>query len=120
MDFIHGITILLFYQLIGEFFVLFLSLPIPGPVVGMILLLLTLLLKGHVPSSLDISSTTLLGHLSLLFIPAGVGLMVHFELIANQWLPIVMTLILSTVFTMVMTAAIMAFSLRLFTKNSNQ
>ncbi|WP_353571030.1 CidA/LrgA family protein [Candidatus Albibeggiatoa sp. nov. BB20] len=120
MDFIHGITILLIYQLIGEFFVLFLGLPIPGPVVGMILLLLTLLLRAHVPISLDISSSTLLGHLSLLFIPAGVGLMAHFELIANQWLPIVMTLILSTVFTMVMTAAIMVLSLKLFTKDSSQ
>lgn len=120
MDFIHGITLLLLYQLLGEVIVLFLGLPIPGPVIGMILLLMTLLLKGRVPVSLDTSSSTLLGHLSLLFIPAGVGLMVHFELIVNQWIPIVLTLILSTIFTMMMTAGIMLLSLRLFARESDQ
>jgi holin-like protein len=119
MQVIHGISILLIYQLVGEFIVLLLGLPIPGPVIGMLLLLLTLLLKGHAPTSLDIASNTLLKHLSLLFIPAGVGLMVHFDLIAAQWLPIMMTLILSTVFTMLVTAFIMTFSLRLFSKDTD-
>ncbi len=120
MDLIHGFTLLLIYQLGGEVIVLLLGLPIPGPVIGMILLLITLLLRGRIPASLDNVSTALLNHLSLLFIPAGVGLMIHFELIADQWLPIVLTLILSTVFTMCMTAMIMLLSLRLFSRDSSQ
>ncbi len=107
MHFINGITLLLIYQLIGEVLVRGLGLPVPGPVVGMILLFLTLLLRRRSSQALDQSSTALLGHLSLLFVPAGVGLMVHWNLIAAQWLPILLTLLLSTLITLASTAAIL-------------
>ncbi len=63
MHFINGITLLLIYQLIGEVLVLGLALPVPGPVVGMILLFLTLLIRRRSSEALDRSSATLLGHL---------------------------------------------------------
>ena len=107
MQFLNGITLLLIYQLIGEFSVLYLKLPVPGPVVGMLLLLLTLRLRDHIPAFLDTTSSSLLSHLPLLFIPAGVGMMVHFERIVDEWLPITVTLLLSTLITMMATAGIM-------------
>lgn len=116
MNFLRGITILLIYQLVGEISVLFLSIPVPGPVLGMILLLLTLLLRGSTPASLDSSSTALLSHLSLLFVPAGVGMLVHFDRIANEWIPITIALLLSTIITMMATAAIMLGVSRLISK----
>lgn len=112
MSFLTGITLLLVYQLIGEVTVRLLGLPIPGPVLGMMLLFITLLLRGHTPESLGTASGALLSHLSLLFVPAGVGMMVHFDRIASEWLPITIALFFSTLITMMATAAIMQFASR--------
>jgi len=114
MKFLNGVTLLLIYQLIGEFSVLLLRIPLPGPVLGMILLFLTLALRKGSGESLDSASSALLSHLSLLFVPAGVGMMVHFDRIANEWLPISVALVLSTVLTMAVTAAAMLASRRIF------
>jgi len=91
-----------------------LRIPVPGPVLGMILLFLTLILRKGSGESLDSASSALLSHLSLLFVPAGVGMMVHFDRIANEWLPISVALVLSTVLTMAVTAAAMLASRRVF------
>lgn len=112
MAFINGITLLLIYQLVGEVLALSLGLPVPGPVLGMILLFLSLMLRGRSTSALEQSSSSLLNHLSLLFVPAGVGMMVHLNLIAAQWLPILLTLVLSTLITLAATAGIFWFSAR--------
>ncbi len=116
MNFLNGITLLLIYQLAGEISVLLLRIPVPGPVLGMIMLFITLVWRGRSSTSLDSASTALLSHLSLLFVPAGVGMMVHFDRIINEWLPISIALILSTVITMAATAAIMLASRRLLAK----
>lgn len=108
MTFLNGITLLLLYQLMGEVFTMLLRLPVPGPVIGMALLFFTLLYRRRIPASVDAASEALLSHLSLLFVPAGVGLITHFERIANEWLSIVLTLLLSTVITLAATVAIMS------------
>jgi holin-like protein len=120
MNFLNGITLLLIYQLVGEISVLLLRIPVPGPVLGMVMLFLTLIFRGRSTTSLDSASNALLGHLSLLFVPAGVGMMVHFDRIINEWLPISIALILSTVITMAATAAIMLASSRLLSKKVQQ
>ncbi len=112
MRFINGITLLLIYQLIGEVLVLATGLPVPGPVLGMILLFLTLLIKGRSSEPLDQASSGLLSHLSLLFVPAGVGIVVHLNLITGEWLPILLTLLLSTLITLAATAGIFWLSVR--------
>ncbi|MEJ2455461.1 MAG: CidA/LrgA family protein [Candidatus Thiodiazotropha sp.] len=112
MRFINGITLLLIYQLIGEILVLVTGLPVPGPVLGMILLFLTLLIKGRSSEPLEQASSGLLSHLSLLFVPAGVGIVVHLNLIAGEWLPILLTLLLSTLITLAATAGIFWLSVR--------
>lgn len=104
MGMLNGITILLIYQLVGEVIVRYLSMPVPGPVLGMILLFLTIALRGGVSGSLDSASAALLRHLSLLFVPAGVGMMTHFDRIAQEWWPITITLLLSTLVTLFVTA----------------
>lgn len=121
MPFLNGITLLLLFQLLGEVTARWLHLPVPGPVIGMGYLFLVLLLHGGVPVALETASTALLNHLSLLFIPAGVGLMVYFDEIAREWLPIVLTLLLSTLLTMVVVALAMQALVRRFTpKDQNQ
>ena len=116
MHFLNGITLLLIYQLVGEISVLLLRIPVPGPVLGMVMLFLTLVFRGRATASLDSASSALLSHLSLLFVPAGVGMIVHFDRIINEWLPISIALVLSTIITMAATAAIMLGTSRLLSK----
>lgn len=104
MSFLMVITILLVYQLVGELIVLSLDLPVPGPVVGMLLLLLSLIIKKPFATQLEKPTELLLSHLSLLFIPAGVGVMVHLVRLKEEWLAISVALIVSTVLGLLVTA----------------
>ncbi len=116
MDFILGVALLIVFQLLGEITVILFALPVSGPVVGLVLLLVTLIIRGRVGKQLKAASTTLLGHLSLLFVPAGVGLMLHYQLLAKEWLAISVALVIGTVIMLVSTAAIMSLTTRLFSK----
>lgn len=101
------LTLILTCQLAGEMIVNALGLPIPGPVCGMALLLVGLLIKGETPAALDTTAGTLLSNLSLLFVPAGVGVILHLPLIGQEWLPISASLIGGTLITIAVTALIM-------------
>ncbi|WP_293646106.1 CidA/LrgA family protein [Thiolapillus sp.] len=114
MTFLNGMTLLLIYQLVGEIGVHMLQWPVPGPVLGMVLLFLTLLLRKGIPASIDSSSHVLLNHLSLLFVPAGVGMMVYLERLKQEWLPIVAALFLGTLITLSVSALVMQATTRLF------
>jgi putative effector of murein hydrolase LrgA (UPF0299 family) len=102
-----SITLLLVYQLVGEAIARLLYLPVPGPVVGMALLFATLLFRGGVPQPLAETTQGMLEHLSLLFVPAGVGVMLHVHLVASEWKPIAAALIGSTLLTIAVTALVM-------------
>lgn len=107
MNFINGLTILLVYQLVGEIAVRFFAVPVPGPVLGMLLLFATLLVRKSADASVDSASRGLLSHLSLLFVPAGVGMVAHLDRISDEWLSIALALVLSTGITMAVTAGVM-------------
>jgi len=103
------LTLILCCQLIGEFFVTWTGLPVPGPVCGMVLLFIGLLIKGGIPDDLSMVADTLLRHLSLLFVPAGVGVLLHVGLLEEDWLPVSAALIVSTLLTIAVTAFVMAW-----------
>jgi holin-like protein len=96
-------TVLLVCQLIGEVTARALNLPMPGPVLGMLLLFGVLLWRGA-PDWLDQVGQGLLRFLPLFFVPAGVGIMNHVQLMRAEWLAIAITLLVSTVITMIATA----------------
>jgi len=102
-----AITLLLVYQLVGEVVVVALELPIPGPVVGMGLLFVTLVTRGRVNGDLRETASGLLRHLSLLFVPAGVGVMAHLGRLQHEWLPIAVSLVVSTLVTISVTAFVL-------------
>jgi holin-like protein len=102
-----SITLLLLFQLAGEALVLLFALPIPGPVMGMLLLLLALFVRGSTPQSLNDTADGLLQHLSLLFVPAGVGVMLHLSRVADEGLAIGAALVGSTGLTIAVTALVM-------------
>jgi len=113
-----ALTILLVFQLLGEVIAHGLELPIPGPVIGFALLFLTLLACGGIAEDLRTTATSLLQHLSLLFVPAGVGVMVHLPRLRDEWLPISVALLVSTVLTIACTALTMRWLIRVFSKNT--
>ena len=106
---IEAVCALLVYQLIGETLSFALALPIPGPVIGMALLLATLAWRPALLARIKPAGNTLLSHLSLLFVPAGVGVMVHFARLADEGVAIVAAVVGSTLLAIVATAATAAW-----------
>jgi holin-like protein len=109
---LESFAVLLLCQLVGEVVVTAADLPVPGPVVGMLVLLLGLLLKGGVPEQLALTASGLLQHLSLLFVPAGVGVMLHLALLGEQWPAVGLALLGSTVLTLLVTGLVMTWTAR--------
>ncbi|NBB69901.1 MAG: CidA/LrgA family protein [Alphaproteobacteria bacterium] len=101
-------TALLLCQLIGEGAVRALDLPIPGPVAGMALLFAALVAYGEVPEALDRVGRTLLAHLSLLFVPAGVGVITHLGRISGEPWALLLALGPATLIALVVTGWVMA------------
>jgi len=101
---IRTFLILLIFQCLGEGVVFMSKMPVPGPVIGMLLLFGFLLLKKEAVPKLIPGVQELLRHLSLLFIPAGVGIMVHGKTVLDEWIPLVIALVLSTAISIVVTA----------------
>lgn len=101
---ITALTKLLLFQLLGEALAFVLAAPIPGPVIGMVLLFAYLLARGERESGLVGFSSRCLQHLSLLFIPAAVGVMAHLDLLAREWIAISVALTASMLVAIVVTA----------------
>lgn len=90
-------AILLTFQSVGELLTYSLHLPVPGPVIGMVLLVAYLLVdKGRVLEIMQGTVSELLRHLTILFVPAGVGVMTQLSRIGQEWLPIVVATVVST------------------------
>jgi holin-like protein len=102
-----GLTWLLVFQCLGEALVRLTGAPVPGPVAGMLLLFVGLRLRTAIPKALDTAATGLLQHLSLLFVPAGVGVMLHFGRVADEWRAIAAAIVGSTVLAIGVTAVVM-------------
>ena len=104
---IGALAVLLVFQLVGETVVQLSGIPVPGPVIGMILLFLVLRWRGVLPDALRVTAETLLSHLSLLFVPAGVGIIQHGARLAEEWLALSVALVLSTLIAIAVTALVM-------------
>jgi holin-like protein len=107
------LAVLLGCQLVGEALVRLAGLPVPGPVLGMILLFAALSIRGAVPADLARVANGLLAHLSLLFVPAGVGVILHLARIEVEWPAIIVALVVSTWLTLAVGAGTMRLVSRL-------
>ena len=99
-----AITALLVFQLIGETVARGLALTIPGPVIGFVLLALAVAVSGAFRKAVEPTALELLRHLSLLFVPAAVGIVQQLPLLEAEWLAIGTALIVSTVASLAVTA----------------
>lgn len=104
---IHGLTLLLLCQLGGEVLARALHLPVPGPVIGMLLMFAGLLLRDRLRSAateplppgspgLGQTADALLAQLGLLFVPAGVGVVVYLPQLARDWAPLSLAVVAGT------------------------
>jgi len=109
---IKALTLLLFLQLCGETLARLTGFPLPGPVVGMMLMLMLLLWRRRSSHELDTTAEGFLKYLALLFVPAGVGLSVYLEQLEGQWVALGVTVVLSTSITLVVTGMVMQYLLK--------
>lgn len=105
---LHYLTILVCCHLAGELIVTALKVPLPGPVLGMAILFMGLVSNGGIPDDLAKVADGLLANLSLLFVPAGTGIMLHVGLISRDLLPISVSILVSTIATIAVTSVMMA------------
>jgi len=110
-DFLTGFVGLMAYWLAGELFVNMFGISLPGPVAGMLLLLGISMLRKRVAPSVSQASHGLLSHLSLLFVPAGVGIVSQHQVLAEHGFGMLATLILSTAVTLAVTGLTLKFLL---------
>ena len=101
-----AIFLLILLQLIGESIVQVSGLPIPGAIVGLILLYALLAWRGEIPGEMSRTSGFLLQNLGVLFVPAGVGVIAYLPLIADQWWVILLVLLVSVCATVAVTGIV--------------
>ena len=94
---IASLALILLAQLLGEVLARGAGVPVPGPVIGMVLMLLLFIAKPWIATAIRPTAQGLLGHLSLLFVPAGVGVVGHAAALGSDGLAILLALIGSTV-----------------------
>ncbi len=119
---IASLSLILLCQLAGEVFVRGLGLPMPGPVIGLMLLLVLLLARDHFPvlargplqgDGVESASRGLLANLSLLFVPAGVGVVQKLDLVAEHGIAFLGVLAISVMVTLLVTVATFLVASRL-------
>lgn len=110
---IEGLVLLLVFQLLGNVAEMYFHLPVPGSVLGMFLLLVALIANDRLASWVRPISLVLISYLAVLFVPAGVGIMLHIDRLKNEALPIGVSLVVSTILTIAVTALVIKYSTNL-------
>lgn len=109
---LRGLTWLVLFQLLGTAInVLFLSM-LPGPIIGMLLLFVFLLVNGEVGEPLSVAASGLLRYLPLLLVPPAVGVMAYTEAILDDFWAIVGVLVISLLISLVFTGWLMQALIR--------
>jgi holin-like protein len=106
MPALQGFTLLLIAQVVGEVLARGLSLPLPGPVLGLMLMLLALPWRA-VQQRVEAAAEVLLAHLSLLFVPIGVGVVSHLGVLGAHAMSLLLVLLASTAIGLTVTALVL-------------
>ncbi|HSZ97808.1 MAG TPA: CidA/LrgA family protein [Bradyrhizobium sp.] len=129
---IASLSLILLCQLAGEALVRGIGVPMPGPVIGLIFLLVLLLLRdrfamlargpllGGEADGVESTSRGLLTNLSLLFVPAGVGVVQKLDLIVNHGIAFLGVLAISVLITLLVTVGTFIVASRLMTRGESE
>ena len=104
---LRAFVVIVCFQFAGEALARLAGLPVPGPVVGLALLVLAALAWPALQREVEEVADLLLRHLSLLFVPAGVGVARELDLLREEWLPLAGTLVGATLLTLVCTGHVL-------------
>lgn len=110
---VPALAIVLLFQLVGEVLSRAAGLPLPGPVLGMVFLVIALQLSARLSALLRPTALGVLGHLSLFFVPAGVGVVAHLPVLAAHGPALAVALVVSTLAAIVVGALTFAGVARL-------
>ena len=122
---IASLSLILLCQLAGEALVRGIGVPIPGPIIGLMLLLLLLLLRDRFAvlargplqgDGVESASRVLVANLSLLFVPAGVGVVQKLDLVAEHGIAFLGVLAISVLVTLLVTVATFLLASRLMAR----
>ncbi len=117
MKIFKQLLIILSINFLGEFLSNFLSLPLPGSIVGMLILLILLFTQLLKPDDIAETADFLLNNMAFFFIPAGVGVLVSYTLLSGSFFESVASIVLSTVVVMLVTGGVTQFLVKKETKN---
>ncbi|HWA80503.1 MAG TPA: CidA/LrgA family protein [Acetobacteraceae bacterium] len=109
---VQALSLLLICQLLGTVIARASGVPIPGPVFGLILLMILLIIRRGPDPGLSTTAQALLRHLGLLFVPAGVGIVNELDVLRTNALALAVALPISTLLALVVTGFGMQFLLR--------
>jgi len=113
---IAAIGLLLACQLVGEIVTRSAGLPIPGPVAGLALLLLVLLLRPERAEAIRPTVRVILANLSLLFVPAGVGVIGNLGVLTQEGPALLAVLVVSTLLSMLAAVGVFIAATRLLSE----
>jgi len=103
---IKGSFFILLFYFLGELLSMLIHGFIPGSVIGMVLLFLSLFFKILNPENVRATATTITKNMAVFFIPAAVGLMAYGELLSRNFLAIALGISISTILTIITVAVI--------------
>jgi len=104
---LRALTSLVLCQFGGEVVARAAGLAMPGPVLGLVLLLAILAVRGGPDEAMRFTASGLLRHLSLLFVPAGVGIITQLDALGRDWAAIAAAIVVSTALGLGVTALVM-------------
>ena len=113
------LLIIFAFLAIGELVVWLTDVPIPSSIIGLLLLTAALHLKIVKLRQVEGVADFLVKNLGFFFVPAGIGVMVHFDLIAKQWMPIVVASVVSIVVVLGVTGWVHQICRRYFSSNEH-
>ena len=124
---LRSLFIIFFYQLLGEAIQKIFEINIPGPVIGLILLLLSFIIfskkitwSKKIIKEISVTSNQIINYLSLLFVPIGVGVVMHIDYLGDNLFKIFSIIIIGTLATLVFTAFVMEKIINLEMKNGKR
>ena len=124
---LRSLFIIFFYQLLGEAIQKIFEINIPGPVIGLILLLLSFIIfskkltqSKKIIKEISVTSNQIINYLSLLFVPIGVGVVMHIDYLGDNLFKVFSIIIIGTLATLVFTALVMEKIINLEIKNGKR
>lgn len=109
---LDGLLILLFFQFTGELLVRLLDLPLPGAVVGMVLLLLALITRAAVLQRVAPAANLLIGNLTLLFFPIGIGIVLEWDRYAEHGTALLVSIVVGTLLALILVTGLLKLLIR--------